>query len=46
MQARDYWQMFMDTGAPEYYLLYSRMQKLENANVFNRERPGAENGSL
>ena len=22
MDAKDYWQIFMETGAPEFYLLY------------------------
>ena len=24
MEARDYWQLFLETGAPEAYLLYRR----------------------
>ena len=46
MHANDYWQMFLDTGAPEYYLLYSKMQKLESVDVFNRTGPGSEGHSL
>lgn len=39
MNAKDYWQMFMDTGAPEAYLLYTKAMKMEAANV--SDDPGA-----
>ena len=38
MTAQDYWQMFLDTGAPEFYLLYNNARKMEITNVF--ENPG------
>lgn len=33
MDAKDYWQMFLETGVPEYYLLYSKSMKAEVAHV-------------
>lgn len=35
MYAQDYWQLFLETGAPEAYLLYSRQLKMEGEYVFN-----------
>lgn len=29
MNAQDYWQLFVETGAPEAYLLYSKQLKSE-----------------
>ena len=33
MKAMDYWNLFMDTGAPEAYLMYSRQLKMEESYV-------------
>lgn len=33
MDAANYWQLFMDTGAPEMYLLYQRARKAEENHV-------------
>jgi len=46
MNAKDYWQMFLETGAPELYLLYNNARKSENGDVF--DSPGAcpESNSL
>ena len=38
MHACDYWQVFLETGAPEAYLCYIRMQKKEDAHV--SDHPG------
>ena len=35
MTSQDYWQMFLETGAPELYLLYNNARKMENTNVFD-----------
>lgn len=35
MQAADYWSFFLETGAPEYYLLYQKALKMEAANVYD-----------
>ena len=42
MNAQDYWQMFMETGAPELYLLYNSARKMENSNVFECSGAGTE----
>ena len=36
MNAGDYWQLFLETGAPEAYLLYSRQVKSEAQYVLDR----------
>ena len=41
MNSNDYWQMFMETGAPELYLLYHKAQKMENTNVFDGSGTGS-----
>ena len=33
MEAADYWKFFLETGAPEYYMLYQRALKMEAAYV-------------
>ena len=35
MKANDFWQLFLETGAPEAYLLYSRQLKSEVQNVYD-----------
>lgn len=35
MKAADYWQLFLETGAPEAYLMYSKQLKSEGNHVFN-----------
>lgn len=35
MNAMDYWQLFLDTGAPEAYLMYSKQAKSEAQYVFD-----------
>jgi len=35
MNATDYWQLFMETGAPEAYLLYTKQAKMEERHVFD-----------
>ena len=38
MNAGDYWQLFLETGAPEAYLMYSKQLKSEAADVY--DNPG------
>ena len=33
MNANDYWTIFLETGAPEYYLLYQRSLRMEAQHV-------------
>lgn len=38
MNAQNYWQLFLDTGAPELYLLYQKARRTEEAYV--SDHPG------
>ena len=42
MNAQNYWQMFLETGAPEFYLLYNTARRMEDVNVRDGTRSGAE----
>ena len=35
MNAMDYWQLFLETGAPEVYLMYSNALKIEEPHVLD-----------
>ena len=35
MNSKDYWQLFMETGAPEAYLMYTSQLKTEEQHVFD-----------
>ena len=35
MYANDYWQLFLETGAPEAYLMYSKQLKAEANYVYD-----------
>lgn len=35
MKTDDLWQAFLETGAPELYLLYAEAKKVEGTDVFN-----------
>ena len=43
MNAMDYWQLFLETGAPEAYLMYSKQLKMEGNHVF--DDPGSRTQS-
>lgn len=46
MNAKDYWQIFLETGAPEMYLLYHKAQKMETMHVFDRSGTGTQSHEL
>ena len=46
MEARDYWQLFLETGAPEAYLLYSRQVKSEAQYVLDHSEHRPEGDGL
>ena len=46
MNAKDYWTIFMDTGAPEAYLMYTRALKGEASHVPEDTGSGAEGHRL
>lgn len=33
MQAQNYWEIFLETGAPEMYLLYTQALKMEDMHA-------------
>lgn len=33
MDAREYWQLFLETGAPEVYMMYTQALKTEGTHV-------------
>ncbi len=39
MNAADYWQIFMDTGAPEMYLMYHKAKRQEDTHVLDNTGP-------
>ena len=41
-----YWQLFLTTGSPEAYLLYSRALKMEEGDVFNCTGDRPESNSI
>ena len=46
MKAADYWQMFLETGAPEVYLLYNNARRMEQINVLDNPGPGVTGHTL
>ena len=46
MISQEFWQSFVQTGAPELYLLYKRAQKMENGNVPDDTGPGSSGHGL
>ena len=41
MNSVDYWKLFMETGAPELYLMYHSAKKMESKYVSDCSGPGA-----
>ena len=46
MTSQDYWQIFLETGAPELYLLYNNARKMETTHVLDNAGPGVTGHSL
>ena len=46
MNAFDYWQLFLETGAPEMYLLYNKALKMEATDVSDHTGAGAAGNRL
>ena len=40
MNANDYWTIFLETGAPEMYLMFNQARRMEEKNVFNDQGVG------
>lgn len=41
MQAQDYWNLFLETGAPEVYVMYNQARRMEEADVSDYQGSGA-----
>ena len=41
-----YWDLFLETGAPELYLLYAQALKSEETHVSDRSGPGSPGHGL
>lgn len=46
MKANDYWKLFLDTGAPEIYMMYQQALKMEANHVFDNSGAGASDRRL
>ncbi len=46
MNAQDYWSMFLETGAPELYLMYHQAKRMEKTYVSEDSGLGSENFRL
>lgn len=46
MEPQEYWQLFMETGAPELYMMYAQAIKSEGAYVPEHHGPGTEGQRL
>lgn len=46
MDAQQFWQLFLETGAPEVYLLYQKELRAEGKYVFNDPGIGAAGHGL
>lgn len=46
MDCHIFWQLFLDTGAPEMYMLYNSLRKKENGDVSDDSGFGAANNTI
>ena len=46
MNSSDFWNIFIDTGAPEAYLMYTRSRRMEAQNVSEHPGSGAAGDGL
>ena len=46
MNSREYWQLFLETGAPEIYMMYTQTLKSEEGYVSEYHRLGIEGQRL
>ena len=46
MNSETFWQLFMETGAPEMYMLYNKTRKMEESHVSDNSGPCAAGNSL
>lgn len=46
MKSDAYWQLFLNTGSPEAYLLYNEAKRLEQTDVFEHQGTGTAHHGL
>ena len=46
MDAKHIWQLFVDTGAPELYMLYNKVRNAEENHVSNDSRACTESHTV
>lgn len=46
MKSDFYWQLFLSTGAPEAYLMFTKERKTEREHVFEHNRTGSSGNSI
>ena len=46
MNTTDYWQLFMQTGAPDFYVKYHQAKRMEKEYASDNSRPGAAGHGL
>ena len=46
MKVENLWQAFLETGAPEIYVLYAQAKKMEETHVFDGSGVGPEGNKL
>lgn len=46
MDAKQYWQLFLDTGAPELYILYNQARRSEETHVLDNQGIGLKGNGL
>lgn len=46
MDSQTFWQLFLDTGAPEMYMLYNTLRKMEDVHVSDDTGFGTANNTL
>ena len=46
MNAENYWRIFLETGAPELYLMYTQARKTEERDAFNSTSAGITGNEL
>ena len=46
MDSNNFWSLFIETGLPEYYMLYNHTRKMEEKNVFDNSGIDPQNSGI
>lgn len=46
MNSEAFWQLFLDTGAPEMYMLYNKAKKMEDSHVSDNQGAGVAGNTI